>query len=421
MKKNPLKASIAWCLYDWAHSAFPTVITTFVFASYFTQAIAKDSISGTSQWGNAIALAGIIIALLSPTLGAIADYGGRRKPWLLGCIIVGVISSGLLWFSKPGVNYIHWTLTCVVLGTIGLEVGSAFYNAMMRGLVSEEYLGRLSGWAWALGYVGGLLCLMIALMLVQNEVKGLNLDSSTAEPVRFCAILVAVWLALFSIPLFIWVPDQPATGISAKKAISEGLIALINSLQNLRNDKQIWLYLLAHMLYVDALNTLFTFGGIYAAGTFGLNTAEIILFGILMNVSAGLGAFAFAWVDDYFGSKPTILISLFFMILLLTGLLFVRDRIWFWTLSCSLCLFVGPVQAASRSLMARISPPSHMTELFGFYALSGKATAFIGPWLVGLFTVGFQSQRAGMSTLLIFLVAGSLVLWFVKPQSIHHI
>jgi len=414
--KSPLSGVIAWGLYDWANSAFPATITTFIFAAYFTQAIAPNPIIGTNQWGNATALAGLIIAILSPILGAAADNIGRRKPWVAFFTLITIISSALLWFAKPSPAYTNWALTFVVLGTIGFELGIVFYNAMMQDLVSKEYLGRLSGWSWGAGYIGGLACLIVALVLIRSGASWFNLDSKTAEHVRMAGPLVAIWFALFSLPFFFLTPDRKSTGMSLTRAIHTGILTLINTFKNLGSYRQILKFLLAHMIYIDGVNSLFIFGGIYAAGTFGLKPDDLILFGIGMNITAGIGAISFGWVDDYFGSKNTILIALACLIFFTISLLLTYSILWFWILALLLCLFFGPVQAASRALMARMAPKEKLTELFGLYALSGKATAFLGPWLFGIVTLIFASQRIGMVTVLLFYVVGALVLLSVKTD-----
>lgn len=412
--KASFLARAAWSLYDWGNSAFPTVITTFIFATYFTQVIAQDPISGTHQWGDATAIAGLVVALLSPILGAIVDQKGKRKPWIACFTLLAIISSALLWFAKPSHDYVYWVLTWVVLGTIGFEIATVFYNAMLHDLVPTGEIGRLSGWAWGIGYAGGLACLVIALLFVQAKVPGIALETKTAEQIRISGPLVAIWFALFSLPLFLFTPDKFATRCDLKMSIRKGLTFLMHSLRNLRHDKDVWKFLLAQMIYIDGLNTLFAFGGIYAAGTFGLNTEEIIKFGIAMNVTAGIGAIGLAWLDDYLGSKTTILISLMGLVGFGTALLFVHSVFWFWVLALSIGLFVGPVQAASRSLMAHLAPPERMSEIFGLYALSGKATAYVGPWLVGLITLSFHSQRVGMAVVMVLLLLGAIMLMFVR-------
>lgn len=391
------KAIIAWCLYDWANAAYFTVILTFVFAAYFTQKIAINPVIGTAQWGYTIALSGIIIAVLSPILGAIADANNRRKPWIFSFTLLAVIASALLWFVTPQINTTYFALTCVALGLIGVEIAIVFYNAMLKDLVPESHTGRLSGWAWGVGYAGGLLCLVISL----------GID------IRLCGPLVAIWLAVFSLPLLFFTSESAIP--TDKSAIKQGLSTLWQTLCHLPRHKNIFIFLLARMLYINGVNTLFAFGGIYAAGTFGMSLTEIIKFGIAMNIAAGLGAASFAWLDDYIGSKSTIVIALIIMIAMGTGVLLVKSTSLFWLFGMGVSLCVGPVQAASRSLMTHLAPRECVAEMFGLYAFAGKATAFLGPWLLGLLTLHFNSQRIGMSVVVYFLVFGLILLAFVRP------
>lgn len=411
MKALQLNRSIiAWGLYDWATSAFSVVTTTFIFAAYFTESIAVDPITGTHQWADAAAFSGLLIAILSPILGAAADEMGRRKPWIAFFTCISVVSAALLWFSHPSPDYVPWALTWLIIGTIGLELSLVFYNAMMRDLAPEHSLGRLSGWAWGAGYFGGIICLLLSLLLVRNQFPGIHLNPATAEPVRATSLLVAIWLSVFSIPLFLFTPEKQAIKIPFFIAIRQGLKNLYTLFTSLKQNKAILLYLFAHMIYTDGLNTLFSFGGIYAAGTFGFNMQEIILFGLGMNLAAGIGAISFAWVDDYIGSKHTILISLAGLFLFGACVFLIHSVLLFWLFGMAMAVFVGPVQSASRAYLVHIANPGSLTELFGLYSFSGKISAFIGPWLLGLITLHFNSQRAGMSTILLFFLCGGLLL-----------
>lgn len=407
---------IAWCFYDWANSSFPTLVLTFIFATYFTESVAKTKLIGTAQWGNAIAISGVIIAILSPIFGAIADRQGRRKPWLALFTMLIVLAAAGLWWVKPDHQYTFLTLFLVALGMIGLEVGSVFYNAMLRDISPENYIGRISGWGWGFGYVGGLTCLTIALFAFLTPATAIfHLDHQTAQDIRICGPFVALWTFIFSLPVFIWTPDIPfKKRVVVTNAIAHSLQTLWQTLRWLPQNKPVFLFLIAHMLYIDGLNTLFAFGGIYAAGTFGLTMSQVLIFGISMNVAAGLGAGAFAWLDDYWGSKPTVLLSLFLMLAAGCGVLLAQSVTLFWILALILGLFVGPVQAASRSLLARLAPAHMMTELFGLYAFSGKATAFLNPWLVGVLTIAFNSQRIGMVSVMVFVLLGAALLTRVK-------
>ena len=406
------RAVAAWCLFDWASNAWPTVVSSFVFAAYVTREVAPTPEVGTAWWGTATALAGVAVALVSPVLGAIADRSGRRKPWVGGFTLLTVAVAGLLWTVRPEAELLLRASVLIALGTAVFELSQVFYNAMLREIAPVGKLGRVSGWAWALGYAGGLSCLTTCLiLLVFPEPPLFGLDAAAAEPVRASALVVAAWFALFSLPFFWLVPDRPASGLSNRAAARAGLVQLIASLKRLWPDhRAIAQFLIARMIYTDGLNTLFTFGGVYAAGTFGMGFRDILIFGIVLNVAAGLGAMAFAWIDDWSGPKRTIQISLVGLIGFGVGALAADSVTALYIAGCGLGLFIGPAQSASRSMLARMAPARLQTEMFGLYALSGKVTAFAGPALVGWVTLWADSQRAGMAIILLFFLVGLVLL-----------
>lgn len=409
------KAIVSWCLYDWANSAYPTVITTFVFGAYFTKAVAATPEAGTAAWGYALGTAGFAVAVVGPVLGAVADQGGRRKPWLAVLTALAIVTTALLWFTRPNPADAMWALMLVALSTVAFEFGMVFYNAMLPDLVGPDRVGRVSGWGWGLGYAGGLACLLIALFgFVQTQTPLFGVTTEAAGNIRAVTLLAAVWFAVFSLPLFVFTPDRPAVRLGVLRAVLEGLAALRETMREIRNYAPILRFLVARMFYADGLATLFAVGGIYAAGTFGMSFGEVVQFGIALNVTAGIGAFAFAWADDRLGAKPVIAIALVALISLGAAALLVTGKTAFWAIGMALGVFVGPVQAASRSMMARLAPPVMRTEMFGLYALSGKATAFLGPLVFGLATDIFDSQRAGMATILVFLGIGLVLLLPVR-------
>ena len=418
MSGFPRAPVIGWCLYDWANSAFPTVISTFVFAAYFTKGVAPDENTGTFLWGNATAIAALCIAVMSPTLGAIADRTGRRKPWLLVFSWVCILATAALWTIEPDPSFITRALALVIVATVGFEFATIFYNAMLAEVAPRERLGRVSGFGWGLGYLGGLACLVVALfVLIQADPPPFGLDPDAAEPVRATALLVAIWFAVFSLPTFLMVPESK---LREKEPLGEaavdGLKRIWKTLRRLRWSQPVTRFLAARLLYSDGLTTLFTFGGIYAAGTFGMAFDEIIIFGIALNVTAGLGAVAFGWLDDKIGSKRTIVLALIGLVVFGTAALLAPDKSWFWGIGMALGTFMGPAQAASRTYMAKLAPPDQRAEMFGLFALSGKVTNFAGPLVLGWATLAFESQRAGMATIVLFLVAGLLVLTTVRED-----
>ncbi|MDP7604408.1 MAG: MFS transporter [Alphaproteobacteria bacterium] len=406
---------VGWALYDWANSPFTTLIITFVFSAYFSRGIVGDEVRGAELWGYTASIAGLVIALGSPVLGAIADAGGPRKPWLLVFTAICVVGSGALWYAGPAPEFITWAMVWVVIATIGFEFGIVFNNAMLPDLVAPARLGRWSGWAWGLGYFGGLAAMVATLFLfVQAETPLLGLDKESAEHVRVVGPLAAVWFAVFVWPMFVFTPDRDRSGLALGEKVRRGLSNLWGTLMRLRDHGNIVRFLIARMIYADGLVTVFAFGGIYAADTFGMALEQVIIFGIVLNVTAGIGAFCFAWLDDWFGSKRVIYISLSGLLATALGAVVVQDVAWFWVWGSLLGIFVGPAQAASRSLMARLAPAELRTEFFGLYALTGKATAFAGPALVAIVIAATESQRWGLSTVLAFFAVGFLLLLTVK-------
>ena len=411
------KGLISWALYDWANSAFPTVIITFIFGTYFTQGIAVDEITGTSQWGYGMSVSAIFVAVLLPVLGAIADQRGPRKPWLFFFTIVAVVATASLWFAKPDTKYVLMALIMAGLANFAFEAGMVFYNSMLPDIAPNNKIGRISGWSWGAGYAGGLCCLLFALIgFVQTEEPWFGVDKIDAANIRATTLLVALWFLTFSMPLFIFTPDKKPTGVKVTTAVYSGIRTLIKTLKQVRHHKDLARYLLARMIYTDGLNTLFAFGGIYAAGTFGFTFTELIQFGIAINVTSGIGAATFAWIDDWIGSKKTIIISITALTILSTLILFIETKELFWIFGLMLGVFVGPAQAASRSLMARMAPAAMRTEMFGLYAFSGKATAFLGPAALAFTTDIFSSQRAGMATMVLFFVVGGFLLLTVNEK-----
>lgn len=411
------KGLFSWALYDWANSSYFVIIQTFVFAAYFSETIAENVEIGTAQWGNMIGFAGIVIALTAPVFGAIADQAGKRKPWIAFFTIVCVIGSGLLWFAEPDPSSLWLALSLGFISTIAAEMVYIFYNAMLPDLVHPSKIGRWSGWGWGMGYAGGLACLLVALYaFIETDGFWLGLDPEQSEPVRATFILTAVWYTLFSIPLFLRTPDVPSKNKAIPIAVKDGFKQLKSTLKEVKKYKYIVRFLLARMFYNDAIVTIYAMGGIYAAGTFGMEQSEILIFGVGLNITAGIGAALFAWLDDKSGSKFTILISLVGVAIPVIAVLFTKSSMWFIIWGLFLGLFFGPNQSSSRSFMARIAPPELSTQMFGLLALSGKATAWAGTILFGTFTLLFGTQQAGMVVVLVLLLIGFLIMLSVNEE-----
>jgi UMF1 family MFS transporter len=442
----PRAAVISWIFFDWAAQPYFTLITTFVFAPYFATHVAANPASGQSLWGFATAAAGLLIALMSPVLGAVADASGRRKPWIAAFGALLVIGSCLMWFGKPGdTSVIPPLLLAYAIATVGVEFATVFNNAMMPTLVPPDRIGRLSGTGWATGYIGGILSLILVLgFLAASPETGrtlfgfsplFGLDPVTHQGDRITGPLTGIWFVIFVLPMFLVTPDFPAKR-PVRAALREGLSELRDTLGELPRRKSMTAFLLANMIYTDGLVSLYAFGGIYAAGTFGWNTIEIGTFGIILAIAGTLGAWLGGKLDDYLGPKQVIAGSMAVLLFAVVAILLVdRDSVLFvkvtpplpggalfasaaerayLVLGCLIGAAGAPLQAASRSLLIRIAPKDRIAQYFGLFALTGKVTSFIGPLLIGVVTAATASQKAGMSVLVLFFVAGLALLARVR-------
>ena len=410
----------AWSLYDFANSSFTTLVVTFIYGTYFTGYMAltsdvtgarvPDAELGTVLWSRAVTITAIVVAVLSPILGALADRGGARKRFLLTTTAVCVVATAGLFFAEPG--EVMQALVWFVVANVAFEMGAVFYNAYLPDVARPDQIGRVSGYGWALGYVGGLLCLAVALVvLVQPETAPFGLDKATGEHVRATNLLVAGWFALFSIPTFlvlreVQVEKRPRLGALVRTSFAE----LAETGRELRRYRQIVRLLVARLFYNDGLVTLIAFGGIYASGTLGFSIQDVLVFGIALNVAAGLGAFVFGFLDDRIGGRRVLFISLALLTLAAVLAVSTEDPTVFWISGVLVGLAIGPNQSASRSLLGRFVPDDKETEFYGFFAFSGKATAFIGPFLLGVLTDLSGSQRVGISVVIVLFAIGALLL-----------
>ncbi len=413
----PRRAVLSWVLYDWAYGAFTTIVSTFVIATYVTQAVAADPRAGTAGWAGAQAAAGLLIAALAVPLGAVADRGGRRRAMLGGATAVMVAATLGLWFVRPHAGDLALALALVAIATVAFEIATVFYNAMLPGLARPGRIGRLSMLAWGAGYAGGLCALGLCLLLLSRPaLLPAGVAHSPAGPVRACALLAGVWIAAFGWPVAVFVPEPPAR-LPWGEAIRAGFAQVAQSWGEAARKPGLRRFLLARVLYTDGLITLFAFGGIYAADRFGLDARGVLGFGIRMLVAAGLGTLAGAFVEDRVGAKAAALASVLAVAGFGAAVLLAPDRGSFMALAMALGLFVGPAQAASRSLMAQLAPPDRRGAWFGLFALSGRVTGFLGPLVITAMTGAGLGLRAGMAVIVLFLLAGAALLARVPYQA----
>ena len=405
----------SWCLYDWANSAFTTLVVTFVYSTYFAQTFADDPGRGTLLWSRGVTVSALLIAVCAPLVGALADQGYRRR-YFIGCTVLCCAMTVILAFIRPSAdNAVLVAMFVFVIANVSYELGLIFYNAFLPDLASTKRIGRVSGYGWGLGYAGGLVCLALALPFATGDPPPFGVSTVEGFNVRATNLLVAAWFLVFSIPSFLFVEksDASRSGIDLGAAITQ----LTRTFQDLRRYRQTMRFLVARLVYNDGLVTIFAFGGIYAAGTFGFTISEVIVFGIVLNVVAGLGAFLFGFVDDWLGGKKTIMVSLVFLALSTLLAAIAPTRLWLWVAGIGVGFFLGPNQSASRSLMGRFVPKKHESEFFGFFAFSGKITAFAGPLLLGILS-DVYSQRVGVASVLLFFVVGGILLLRVDEGNV---
>ena len=356
-----------------------------------------------------------MVAVCAPFLGALADHGKFRKLFVLIATLICVIATASLYTVEPG--SVLLALGLMVVANIAFELGGVFYNAFLPEIAPIGHMGRISGYGWGLGYIGGVLALVLALVgFVEPNTPWLGFSKETGENIRATNLLVAIWFLFFSLPFMIWVKEDRTRKVPIGLASSKAFLQIRKTIGQVRQYRQTVRFLFARMIYNDGLVTIFAFGGIYAAATFGFSIREVILFGIVLNITAGAGAFAMGHLDDHIGAKRTIVISLIGLIVASVLGVLATTKFWFWVAGIIIGIFVGPNQSASRSLMGRLIPPGAENEFFGFYAFSGKFTAFLGPFFLGLLTQISGSQRAGVAVVVLMFIVGLGLLAFVDEK-----
>jgi len=444
MAPSMRRGIVSWVLFEWARNPYVLVITVYVYATYFTRDIVGDPVRGQALWAAIQGYAGLAVALTAPFLGAVADAGGRRKPWVAGFALVLGLSTASLWFGEPGGAGLGLVGigAVVALANLAYDGSLVFHGAMLTSLAPEDRIGRWSGLGYALGNLAGVVLLLFVLVFIYLPAEPLfGLDRASHEQERIAGPLCALWLALFSLPFFLWTPDRPSSGLPIGVAVRRGLASVARTVRSLRHYRNAGTYLGVRMIYNDALNVMLSFGGVYAAGVFHWGAVESALYGIVLSVFAALGGFLGGRLADRIGTKRALQLSVGGTILAaLLSLGFAPDRLFFvipyapgtkvaalpvfgtapellyiaTVAVIALCLVA--TYANSRAMMARIAPDEHMTEFFGLYALSGEATAFMAPLAVAFATQASGSQQWGMAVIVGFLAIGFIGLSFVREE-----
>lgn len=435
------KGVFGWMLFDWAAQPFFTVVTTFVFGPYFVSRLAPDPVIGQAVWGYGIAAAGLAIAVLSPVLGSIADQAGSRKPWIATFAAVKVASLCLLWWAAPGSNLVLVVLV-FSLASVAAEFSIVFNDSMIPRLLAPAAIGRVSNIAWGVGYAGGMIVLVfVVLFLAASPQSGLTLlggaplfglDPAQGEDARATGPIAAAWYLVFILPMFLFTPDA-GKGLPMAQAVRAGLSELRATLREARTRPGLLRFLVARMIYQDGVGALLALGGTFAAAMFSWTITEIGLYGIVLNVVAVFGCLGAARLDASLGSKAVVTASLLALLFATLGLVSTGPGFTLFGLVpltaadggglfgtpaekayVGFGLFVGlafgPVQASSRSWLARSVRPDEAGRYFGIYALAGRATSFLAPFTVATVTALSGSPRLGMAAIALFFATGFLVL-----------
>jgi len=408
-----MKKVFNFALYDFANSAFTTIIITFIFSTYFAKQIAPNPVLGQSYWGWTIGITGLLVALAGPLIGSFADKKNCTEFFIKLFTIICVSLTSLLWFSKPSEKYLLYTLIIVALANFFYELSLIFYNSILKRISNSNNLGKSSGYSFALGYIGGILILIVCIKIfIDNDVLPFGLSKENSENIRATSIVVALWYLFFSIPFL----------FSLKKKIKNKIEKSSNNIKKIKNlfwDKglnNLGKFLIARMLYADGLNAIIIMGGIFAVGVFNLEIKDLLVLSILMNITAFIGAIIGGYANDKFSSKSVIIFSLIGLIFSSAIILFVQTKIFFLIFASINGFFIGPIQSASRVFITKSIDKNNQASGFGLFALSGKLTSFIGPLLVSTLTYISNSQRIGFSAAIILLLIGLLILLKVKKN-----
>ena len=408
-----MKKLFNFALYDFANSAFTTIIITFIFSTYFAKQIAPNPVLGQSYWGWAIGITGLLVALIGPLIGSFADKKNCTEFFIKLFTIICIILTSFLWFSKPSEKYLLYTLIIVALANFFYELSLIFYNSILIRISNYNNLGKSSGFSFALGYIGGILILIVCIKIfIDNDVLPFGLSKENSENIRATSIVVALWYLFFSIPFL----------FSLKKKIKNKIEKSSNNIKKIKNlfwDKglnNLGKFLLARMLYADGLNAIIIMGGIFAVGVFNLEIKDLLVLSVLMNITAFIGAIIGGYANDKFSSKSVIIFSLLGLIFSSAIILFIKTKIFFLIFASINGFFIGPIQSASRVFITKSIDKNNQASGFGLFALSGKLTSFIGPLLVSTLTYISNSQRIGFSAAIILLLIGLLVLLKVKKN-----
>ncbi len=407
LKKGQLKQIISWIFYDFANAPYAAIILTFVFSAFFTQYIALDEVTGTMQWAFTLALTGILTGLGSPILGAVADKIGKKKPWLITFASLVMISVSVLSLFEINSFWRIFTLVIIAMATCCYFFAQVFYNALLLTVAPTSWIGTISGIGWGAGYFGGLCCLVIAwVFFIPKEKEWILIE----QGVRSACLLVAGWYLVFSLPAFITIQEEEKKNFSLF-SIKSALMQLKRVFKTAQNHPKLSAFLPAYFFYSDGMTTLLNFGGIYAATVLRFSLHDVLLFAVMINLIAGFGSMIFGLIDDRIGPSKLIVYALVVALMSSFIVLTFQNKQVFWIFGLLIGLVIGPLQSASRSLVAHLVPQEQAAELFGLYALIGRLSNFIGPTMITCMTFFFRSKTIGLFVVVVMFFLGLLLMF----------
>jgi UMF1 family MFS transporter len=393
-----------WTLFDFANTSFSIVVVTFIFAVYFKNVIAGGTPIGDFYWSLGTSISMIITAFISPVLGAIADYSAGKKRFLLFFTMLCIICTSLLYFTGKG--NIGFAIALFIIANVGFEAGLVFYDAFLPEITVPKNYGRVSGYGFAMGYLGSLASLVLAYPLISR-----NMIKETF-PLAACFFLV------FSIPIFLFLKEKRVkVQDNAFSFVKIGFRRVFSTVTHLKEYKNLAVFILAYFFFIEGVNTVIYFSGIYASTTLHFSLQELIVFFLTVQTTAILGAVLFGILSDSIGQKNTLLITLALWIVTVIMAYDTTDKNWFYVVGLLAGSVMGATQSTSRSLMSKLTPPDRKTEFFGFYSFFGKSSAVIGPLVFGLVSYFTESQRLAILSIAIFFVIGGTILLFVKDSN----
>ena len=421
------RGTFAWALWDWAEQPYPTIMQTFIFPVYLAGAVAGPGDHPDAQLGVATAIAGFILALIAPVLGRRSDDNGRRKFWLMFNTYLLVLIMVASFFVKPSPEFFILGLVLYGAGSVIQESALINYYAMLKQVTTEKNIGRVSGYAWGLGYAGGIVLLAISLAgFIMAEVPWFGIGTEESVNIRAVFLFSAAWTLVFSIPLMLRVPEIEKNPNARKESILQSYASIWSQLKSLRAQAPETLkFLISSAIYRDGLAGVFTFGAVLGSLAFGFSQTQIIIFGIAANIIAGIGAAIGGRLDDVIGSRAIIIASLIGLIISGTCVFVFAGNgaSAYWIFGLALCLFVGPAQASSRTFVSRFAPKGREGEVFGLYQFTGRAVSFLSGsmWSLSIAFAGVIGVTTGATVwgiwgIILILAVGLFLLLRVDPN-----